>query len=205
MVYEIKKETFKDLVDRLMKLKGEARGACLKSDMEFLLKEKGKEGLKQMEEELERLGCPIKYKKIKTGGFYSIGQDVLDILVIWKLFDFDKEKIKQMGYEAANFSIFTKLYLKYLSSPEKTLTQNVAMDIWRNHYSVGDVTVLDVDEEKKHIILRFDNFDIHPILCLALEGYFAKVCQMVSGKKATCSETKCTFCGDKCHKFVGKW
>jgi len=38
----------------LMKIKGEARGTHFKNDADFIIKEKGEDGLKNVEKELER-------------------------------------------------------------------------------------------------------------------------------------------------------
>ncbi|PIP23371.1 MAG: hypothetical protein COX90_03565 [Candidatus Nealsonbacteria bacterium CG_4_10_14_0_2_um_filter_38_17] len=199
-----KEEITKELADKVMSLKGECRGICLKTDMDFLLKKKGKEGLRTMEEELEKLGYPIKYNKVNVGAFYPIGQDILDMLIIWKLFDYDTPIIKQLGYEAPNFSIFLKIFMKYLISMKETLKQAPAMQ--KEHYTVGELKVIEVDEDKKYVILRMENFDVHPFLCLALEGYFTKVCQMmIKSGRATCEETKCVFRGGNTHEFLLKW
>lgn len=200
----MEKEITKELADKLMKIPGEARGICLKTDMEFVLREKGREGLKQVEEELEKLGYPIKYEKIKIGDFYPIGQDVLDMLVIWKLFDYDKTKIKQMGYEAPNFSIFLKIFLKYFYSMKETLRQ--APEMQKRHYTMGALKVIEVDEVKRYVLIAMEDFDLHPVMCKSLEGYFAKVCQMMIKRgRPECQEIKCTFHGDKRHEFLIKW
>ena len=43
-----------------MKVKGEVRGAGLKVDWEFILREKGEEGLKRVEDRMAELGFPLK-------------------------------------------------------------------------------------------------------------------------------------------------
>ena len=56
----IKKE-----LDELMSLKGEVKGAGIKTHGEFILKEEEEEGLKKLEEIVTKLGYSIKYKEIK--------------------------------------------------------------------------------------------------------------------------------------------
>jgi len=205
MVNILKKENItKEMADEIMKLRGEIRGIGLKTDMDSLRKKKGKEYLVKMGEELERLGYPLKYNEINIGAFYPIGQDVLDLLVIWKLLDFDKTMIKEIGYDAPNFSIFLKIFLKHFASMKDTLKQARAME--REHYTIGEFKLVELNEEKRYAILRMDDFDIHPIECLVLEGYFAKLCQMMIREgKAVCEETECTFRGGKTHEYLVKW
>jgi len=196
-------ELTKEMAKKLMEIKGEARGITLKVDMEFVLKEKGQEGLKKLEEELEKLGYPIKYKEINIGAFYPIGLDVINILAIKKLFGFDEKKLKEMGMTVPKFSFFIKLILKYFFSIKRVLKE--ISKTWRDHYTVGDLKVIEVNEEKKYLILRLENFDIHPVCCPTIEGYFMTTCQMVVKGQTTCTETKCTFRGDEYHEFLIKW
>jgi hypothetical protein len=62
-------ELTKEIIKKLMEIKGEAKGVTFKTDAEHILKEKGDEGLKRLEAELESLGCPIKYQQIKAMAF----------------------------------------------------------------------------------------------------------------------------------------
>jgi len=77
-------EINKEVVIELLKIKGEARGVHFKNDGDFILKEKGKEGIEKLEKELEELGCPIKYGKINQFDFYPAGMRVVSLLVIKK-------------------------------------------------------------------------------------------------------------------------
>lgn len=194
----------KELAEKLMKIKGESRGVCLKTDMSFFLKEKGREGLARLEQELKTLGYPLKYEEINSGDFYPIGLDILNMLLIWKLFNFDNTKIKEMGYQAPKVSIFMKLFMKYFFSLQETLRETPEM--WRRHYTLGQLEVGEVNQEENYVILRIKNFNIHPIYCLVLEGYFAGVCKMVvQCHQIHCQETKCSFRGDQYHEFLITW
>ena len=71
----------KEIIKEVMAVKGEVRGIVFKTDADFVLKEKGKESLKAVEEELARIGYPINYQKLKTMNFYPLGVRVLSLLV----------------------------------------------------------------------------------------------------------------------------
>jgi len=198
---EITKETAK----KLMEIEGEVRGVVFKTDSEYLLKEEGEEGLKKLEEELEKLGYPIKFKEIKTMAFYPVGLRVLSLLAIKKVFNFNDEKIKKMGVFATKTSLIIKLFIKYFFSAQRVFYKE-APKIWRKHWTVGELTPVELNEEKKYGILRVKNFNLHPIYCCYLEGYFSGILQMlIKTQKITCEETKCTFRGDEYHEFLLKW
>ena len=72
----------KEIAQKLMETKGETRGMSIKGDLEYVLYKKGKEGLKKIEDEMARLGYPIKYKKMKSMKFYPIGLEALNFLNI---------------------------------------------------------------------------------------------------------------------------
>jgi light-regulated signal transduction histidine kinase (bacteriophytochrome) len=61
-----RQKPIEETVKKLLQMKGEARGMGLKDDVAYVLAKQGKEGLEKVEEELERVGCPIKYAEIKT-------------------------------------------------------------------------------------------------------------------------------------------
>lgn len=198
-------ELNKKLVKELMKLKGEVRGAVLKTDGEYVFKEKKKEGLKKLENELEKLGQPIKYKKINSLGFYPIGLRIVSLLAIKKIFGFDKEKIRTMGNFATKASLIVQFFMKYFLSIQRVFKEE-GPKLWRKHWSVGELIPVKLDEKKKYAVLRVENFNLHPIYCCYLKGYFVGMFQMmIKSPRITCQETKCSFQGDKYHQFLIKW
>ena len=199
-------EITKEEIQKLMKIKGEARGVVFKTDAEYILSEKGEEGLKKLEEELERLGHPLKYREIKTMDFYPVGLRVLSLLAIKKVFNFDDEKIKDMGLVATKKSLIIKLFIRYFLSVQRVVFKE-APRMWRKHWSIGELIPLELDEEKKRTIFRVKNFDLHPLYCsVYLRGYFSGILQMlVKSPKITCQETKCSFRGDEYHEYLIKW
>jgi|YelNatPaOPRAMG01_1025707.scaffolds.fasta_scaffold08839_2 hypothetical protein len=195
----------KEVAQKLMEIKGEVRGVVFKTDAEYVLKEKGEEGLKKVEEELEKLGYPIKYKEIKVMGFYPVGLRALSLLAIKKVFDFDEEKIREIGFFATKVSLIVKLFIRSFLSVERVFFKE-APRLWKKHWNVGELIPVELDEAKKYGILRLKNFSLHPIFCCFLEGYFAGVAQMViKSPQITCQETKCTFRGDEYHEYLIKW
>jgi predicted hydrocarbon binding protein len=193
----------KEILKKLMKIKGETRGSSIKGDLEYIVFREGKEGLKQFEEEMERIGYPIKYKEIEAMGFYKIGLEAITFLVMKKLFDFHEEDFVRMGEFNSKVSIILRLFIKYFASLDLLLKQ--APKIWRDSYTVGDLKITEVNEEKRYVIVRLENFYHHPLHCFTVKGYMYSIIKMIKKGSVTCQETKCVHKGDKYHEFLLEW
>ncbi|MBZ9572269.1 hypothetical protein KJA15_02990 [Patescibacteria group bacterium] len=196
----ISKEEFNEL----MKIEGEVKEEPLKTTLEFVLKEKGKEGLKKLEDTMAKLGYPIKYQEIRSRDLYPIGLMAITLLVIKRLFNFNEEKFREMGrFEAKISSLIIRVFMKFFVSLERMAKATPKM--WKRHFTVGDLKTIELNKEKRYAILRLKNFRLHPLHCQALIGYFSSVVEMIVRSKATCEETKCPFRGDEYHEFLVKW
>ena len=198
-------ELTKEIAKKLMEIKGKARGVVFKTDIEYILGEKGEEGIKKLEDELGKLGYPIKFKEIKTMEFYPVGLRAISLLVIKKVFNFDDEKIEEMGFFATKKSLIIKLFIRYFLSLQRVFFKE-SPKMWRKHYTIGELAPVELNEEKKYAILRLKDFNLHPIYCIYLGGYISGLIQlMVKNPKIICEETKCTFKGDEYHEYLIKW
>ena len=195
----------RETIDNLMKIKGEVRGVVLKTDEEYILKEKGKAGLEKVEQRLKGLGHPIKYKEIRTMDFYPVGLRILSLLTLREVFNFSDEEIKKIGIFATKMSLIIRLFTKYFLSVRRVVMKE-SPRIWSKHWTVGKLVPIKLDEEQKYAVLRVEGFDLHPIYCIYLEGYFAGILQMlVKSPKVDTKETKCAFKGESYHEFLIKW
>jgi len=193
----------KEIAQNLMKLKGEARGTHFVNDAQYILEKKGDEGLRKVEQELERLGCPIKYKKVKNTDFYPIGLRAISLLVIKKVFSWDDRGIKNLCGFATRVSLIIRLYLKFFYSIEKMV--EVAPKLWKDYFTVGSLKVTEYDKPGKRVVLRIEDFILHSIYCRCLEGFFGDIVKMVVGvKSVNCKEVKCSV-SENCHEFVVTW
>jgi len=198
-------ELTKDLAQKLMGIKGEVRGVVFKTDTEYILAEKGEEGLKKLEEELEKLGHPIKYKEIETFSYYPIGLRALSLLATKKIFGFDDKKIEDMGFKATKKSLIIKFFIKHVFSLEKIFFQK-GPKIWQEHWTAGEMIPIKLDKKEKYIILIFKDFNLHPVYCVYLKGYLRGLfSMMIKTPEMTCQETKCSFKGDEYHEYLIKW
>ncbi|MBI4359443.1 MAG: hypothetical protein HY577_02595 [Candidatus Nealsonbacteria bacterium] len=190
-------------VKRSMQLKGEVRGVVFKTDFEYILNREGKEGMEKLEDKFREIGRPIRYAEINALDFYPIGLRVISLLAIKDIFGFSDEEIKKIGQAAPKFSLIIKLFTKYFLSI--TLTARQAPAMWERHYRAGQLTIVEINEKERRIILRLRDFNLHPILCKYLEGYFSTVVQMTVGRSTNSREIKCPFSGGESHEYLVTW
>lgn len=193
----------KQEVDELMALEGKVKGDGMKNYTDFILKEEGEEGLKKLEETITNLGYPIRYRELIAMEFLPIGLEAITLLAIKRLFNYDDEKFQEMGRFGSKFSIIIRLFTRYFVSPEKLLKE--ASKMWRKGCTVGDLRVVEYNKEKNYLILRLEDYRLHPIHCQIFKGSILSALQMILKIKATCEETKCLYRGDNYHEFLVKW
>jgi hypothetical protein len=76
---------------------------------------------------------------------------------------------------------------------------------WQEHYTIGTLEVINIDDAKKESILHLVGIKIHPLFCKYLEGYFEKIYEFsIEGKKGKCTETECEFNGAPYHRYEFK-
>jgi len=177
---------------------------ALKDDANYVVAKKGEAGLKKVEEELEKVGCPIKYKEIQTLGFYPAGWRVVSLLAIKKVFGWGDKEFRELGGFAPGNSLIVKIYTRFFHSVEKVV--EMAPRMYGEYFTTGKFTVPDYDIEKKYAIMEIKGLDLHTIFCRIVEGYIATFVQMVvESKEMKCRETKCTFEGQDRHQFKVTW
>lgn len=193
----------KKQIEDFKKLEGDVRGMAIKVDLDFVFEEKGKEGIQKVEKALARAGFPIEYKKIKPMEFYPISLSAVLLTTIKETFNFNEKDLERWGASVVKFSMLMKIFMKYFASLDLVTKQ--IPNIWRKHYTIGELEVFDYSEKKKFVILRLKNFKVHPVHCHIYKGYFSKTTEMIVKKKIKCEETKCMFKGDPYHEFLLTW
>jgi len=194
----------KKLVKKLMSAEGECRGVTLKADKDFILRKKGGKGLIKVEAELKKAGKPFKYKEVDPMAFYPVGLRALSLIAMQNALGFSNKTIEEMGRTAPKVSFVIKLFAKFFFSIERTAAQTPKM--WEKHYTVGRLEA-EIDQKKSEAIVRLKGFDLHPLLCIYLNGYFATIIQMVVNNQVVSEEIKCSFKDKtyKQHEYLLKW
>ncbi len=191
-------------IDSIMQTKGEVRGAVFQTDSQYVLEKKGREGLKQVEEETKKMGHPIDYGSIKSLGWYPAGLRAISLIAIARIFNWGEKEIFDMGNLAPKFSIIVKMLLKYFVSLKKSVSQIPIY--WGKHWTAGKISNPELHEDKKWIVIRIEGIKLHPIFCAYEAGYFLRIAQyVIKSPKITIKETKCMHRGDSSHDFLFQW
>lgn len=193
----------KEELEELKKIPGEVRGVTFKGDADFVAREKGEESLEKIEKAMAEIDIPLKYAEIKPMNFYPLNWRVINLLLIQRIFDFDNKKMEALGRFLPKVSRLLRIFVKYFVSLEKLSKQ--AIQMWQEHYTIGNLEVAEINEEKSYAVLRLKNFRVHPVYCHIFAGYFSKIIEMTVKKDCFCEETKCDFRGDEYHEFLIKW
>ena len=200
----MKQELNKEVIKKLMKFKGEIRGLEIKSDGQFVLKKQGLEALKKVEEKLKEVGYPIEYEKIKSLDFYPGGIKILSLLAIKDVLNYTNEDIKKLGEFDSQTSLIIRFFIMHFAFASKFFFKQ-SPKIWRKHWTSGNLIPLNYDEKNKVVIIQIKEFNLHPIYCVYLQGYFSAIFRLlIKSEKATCQETKCSFKGEQLHEFLIK-
>ncbi|MBD3208371.1 MAG: hypothetical protein GF370_02880 [Candidatus Nealsonbacteria bacterium] len=191
-------------LEELEKIKGEVRGLGMQTHANFILEKEGKEAVKKMEEVMGELGYPVSYEKIQRMKFYPLKLEALTLLIIKKLFRYDRERFKEIGRFHAKISSIFRFFLKKFLSFEK-IARGIP-NVWGRYFKQpGEFEVLKFSKEDKEAVFRIKNFHFYPLHCHVMEGVFEGLIPIVSGDKGTCREVKCVHHGDEYHEFHLKW
>jgi len=192
----------KEEFDGFMDIKGETAGVALREHKEFILKEEGKEGLKKVEDTISNLGYP-EYKDLKPRKFYPVGLYALTLIAAKRIFNWGSKKFEEMGIFEAKMSLVLRVLMRFLVSLDVAAKKTQTM--WERYYTVGNFRTIEYDEAKKYIILRVEDFALHPLHCKLSKGYFATILQIIVKNTVTCEETKCVHRGEEYHEYLLKW
>jgi hypothetical protein len=187
-------------IDRFMRLQGRVRGAVFETDAEYVKFRYGTQGLERVQAALEELGYDVQYVRISAMEWLPLGLRALSLLVIKDLFSWTDADLKDMGDAAPKYSFIVKLLMKFFISPRVAFEH--APEYWEKHYDTGYLEAKELNEEKDYAIVNLHDFDVHPIYCKYLEGYFQRLFKfMYPGSHVEIKENKCMCRNDSYHEF----
>jgi len=192
-----------DRTKELLALSGEVKGMGMKTHADFVLKEEGPEGLKKLEKAMHDAGVPVKYEELKRMSFYPLGWEALTLEMMKELFDYDDQKFREVGRFHCKTSWIVKLFMKYFFSLQR-MSKEVPK-VWQKYFTVGQLKLVDFNEEEKYIRLRVENFTFHPAHCQILAGALSTVLGMMVKGEVEAEEKKCTYKGDDFHEYIVTW
>jgi len=191
-------------VKKIKKIKGQVRGVALKTDLAYVKDNRGKEAVKQVKKAVQEIDPEFDFGQIKNMEWYSLKWRALLLLVIKESFDWQDRDLYEMGRHAPTNSFVVKILLRYFYNFEKTCRE--APSYWGKHYNKGKLELVEFSDDKKRVIYRLKNFNLHPVMCPYLKGYFQGIAELTKpGYELETRETKCAFKKARYHEFVITW
>jgi hypothetical protein len=170
-----------ELLEQIKQNKGEAIGAGPKGNFEFVLINKGEKEVQKLEQTLAKFGCPLKYKELKRFGWYPEVCNLILLELIRISFNWDKEKIKEMGRFEARTSFITKLMMKYFVSPQKVL--KMVGKYWHKYHTRGELKAEEFSREERYAILTLENFPGSPAPLFLFRRLFLADCLLFGAER----------------------
>ncbi|MBD3208451.1 MAG: hypothetical protein GF370_03280 [Candidatus Nealsonbacteria bacterium] len=193
----------KEEAEQFMSLPGQIRGGIIKADGDFILKKKGRQGLRRLEERMKELDQPLRFSQIQMTKFYPVGLKAVVLLSIKDVFGFEKEDFIELGRFASKSLSILRFFMRYLLSLERVAKE--ISQIWDKNYSVGECAVTEFNKKEGYMKIRISDFKLHPAWCHVHLGYLPATLQIIAQKKVACQELKCVHQGDECHEFLLSW
>jgi predicted hydrocarbon binding protein len=197
----MEKKSLKEEADQLMKIEGNTKGSEILSLARYISQKYGKESLQVLEKEMEKLGYPLEFNKIRPMEWYRESLNVLAFLVAKKIFGW--KDLFEVGYQTPRFSIGVRLFMR-LISPKIVFEE--ANKSWKKFLDVGEIESVEYNEKERYAILRLKNYKFHPEMCQYYAGFFQRMLQYTQkSKNISVEERKCMFKGDPYHEYVLRW
>ena len=186
-----------------MSFQGRVRGEKFKTHATYILLKKGDEGLKAIEKKMEEIGYPFKFKEIRSLDWYPVGYSPLVMIIAKNLFNWTDKDIFDMGYSAPKCSFIFKMALRWAVSIKRMTEEGPGY--WRKHYDFGEIKAVDINTDKKEVVVRISGFKLDPIKCPYLQGYILRMLQYVIKGEARIEESKCIHKGDDYEEYIIRW
>jgi hypothetical protein len=195
---------FEKTIEKLKKIEGKVRGSCSESIVKYLKRINKESYLPEIEEKLKKYGFEEKLAKIDPLKWYPIALEVALIFSAKEVLNWGEKEIRELGKNIPKMSMMIRLLMKFLISLKVLFKK--APFYWEKHFNFGKLTVPEINEKEKYLLVKIENFDLHPLYCKFLEGYFETMLLFVSKtKNIEVKEIKCPFKGNSSHEFLFNW
>lgn len=198
----------KEEADRIMSIKGDVRLATFNTYYGFIFDNRGKEGVKAVEEKLKEVGYPIDLEKLykeSSLNWAPQAQGCLILIAILDYFGWEEKDAQKIGRFLSKTSFFLKTIIRYIISPEKTFKESEKL--WSKHYSFSNMKLIDYSLEKKYVVFQIHDFKkFHLALYHSIGGYILKIVELATGSKdAKLELTKCILWDDPYDELKITW
>lgn len=195
----------KEEAGKLMKIEGRTRGFVFNTCPEYILANKGEEGLVKVEKRLKELGCNLNLRKISTFKWLPMSYAALLCIIVAEVFDSDESIVFDLGYNAPINSFIAKSMLQGFIGLEAAFKNT--NKAWLHYSTIGTLNTVKYDISKKYAILQFKGLaKLHPIIYDYFSGYFVRLFEIATkSKNVKVKQIKSIFNNDSCDEFKLSW
>ncbi len=200
------KEKLKKEIKELKKLPGEQRGEHIKYYIDYVKKQEGEKGFKELKRFLKKeMDFDISgvEEKANMEMIPEIYPQIFFVAAA-RFFNWSEKEIFELGKAASSVSATIRVFIKHFLSMEKTAREGVGK--WNRNFTRGKMELKDFDKENRNLTIALKDFEAHPFLCINLQGGIAKMVELASGSdQVKIKEVKCMNQGDDHHEFYIEW
>jgi len=193
-----------EILKKVRQTGGNVKGACTRAIFEYLRMAAEEKKIKEIKEKLKFYGYSLDPEKISPVRMYPLDFELAILFVLQEVLGWQEKEIKELGRNVPKLSFIVKFFIRYLVNLE--LGYKSSPVYWRSHFDIGQTETPEFNLKDKYLVLILKNFDLHPIYCVFLTGYFETMAKFILNReKVECFEEECTFKGFPYHKFIIKW
>jgi hypothetical protein len=201
----MEKRDFKSIIDEVMAKEGNVKGEVFRTHENYICYREGEEGAKKVEEKIEEIGYPMKFRLMKAENWYKEGLSTAVILTAKEIFNWTEEDVYDMGNSAPKHSFIVKMFVKHFVSVKDIFEK--AGQYWEKHYDFGSLEKGEFNEEEKYITIKIKDYSPHEDICGPyFKGYITRIAQLsLKSEKIETEQIKNVFHGDPYNEYKIKW
>ncbi len=195
------KKSLEQTVKELLNLSGNMKAEAFNDMASYIEREKGKEGLKAVENKLAELGVNVSLKGLDSDEWVNIGVVNLVIIVAKELFEWNDEDIFKWGEERVKIPFIIKTFLHTFISLNRIVEK--IPEYWKMNFDFGSIEV-ELREEEKKVFVQIYNFKVHPLYRVSIAGHIKGIVEFAVGADVFIKEKGISKCNSR-HEFVAWW
>lgn len=150
---------------------------------------------------MKEKGVELDPKTIEDTAWYPAETRRAFLEAVYDLFSQKDEEMTALGKYAALHAQRLALAIRYTKETEDVVEESDYT--WSKHWDKGKIVV--EENTKGRTVVRLEDFDLGPLQCKYLSGYFVGVAELSGAKNVQIEETHCISRGGQHHRYVLEW
>ncbi len=201
----MEKDFKEDFIKEVLNIKGKVRTFDFLSNLKFIKKKKGEEGIKKVKDFFRKLGFSLIEEERKD--IFPLSFRFLLFYFLKNSLGFKKEEIEEMGRYSVKKAFLLKFFSRFFSSPAKFFLEKVPI-LWKKYVSIGELFPEKFDSANRKATLLLKGIDIpskelNELGIAYLQGVFRGWVEVVTGsEEVSCQGKKVS---NEKYKFTIEW